>query len=542
MKSSTSLRTRLSMIFAVLLLALILVLGSIIGYRSVKQAQLQIGSSLAERAYLMGNTLDQYMWSRYGEIEILSTLKELRQPDDIVQVQNLLDQSKTIFPSFSWIGYTNAEGTVTAATDGILEGVDISERPVYQGALTDKFIGDVHEAVLLADLLPNPTGEKMKFVDISLPVHDYENNFIGVLATHLSWEWMVEIEASMKKTVSDQESIEFFIVSKENNDVLLGPEEMVGLPLNTSSIEQAKINKNGWTLEKWDDGKQYLTGYLVEEGYKDYPGLGWTVLVRQPLDVAYAPIKELLAFILVSGVLLVLVFAGLGWIVAGYVARPLKQITGVADRLREGEPVEIPSYKGILEIEVLSESLRKLVSNLTQTETALERMEDVAYHDALTGLPNRNALDQFLDGATEKYNKLVVLYIDLDGYKAINDTYGHHAGDELLKQVAARLKRNVGNEELVSRVGGDEFVVVLTSANATLENGRAVGERIVAMLNKPYIIEGEILSIGCSIGGAVWDAGQESISDVIRQADEALYSVKRTGKNRVDFNEAIIGA
>ncbi|PSL40770.1 diguanylate cyclase (GGDEF)-like protein [Planomicrobium soli] len=540
MKRTTSLRTRLSVVFAILVFTLIIVLSAVIGYRSVKQVQLQIGSSLAESAHLMSNTLDQYMWSRYGEIEILSKLQELRQPEDIDQVQDLLDQSKSTFPSFSWIGYTDADGIVTAATDSILEGVDISERPVYQMALKEKFIGDVHEAVLLADLLPNPTGEKMKFVDISTPVYDYQNKFIGVLATHLSWEWMKEIEESMSKTVNGQEGIQFFIVSKQNNDVLLGPKEMVGHPLNVKSMELAKTNKNGWTLEKWGDGKRYLTGYVVEEGYQEYPGLGWTILVRQPVEVAYAPIKELMGFILISGILLIFVFAGLGWILADRVARPLKRITAVADRLRAGKTVEIPSYKGILEIEILTDSLRKLVSNLTQTETALERMENVAYHDALTGLPNRNALDQFVDAAVQKYDTIAVLYIDLDGYKSINDTYGHHIGDVLLEQVAKRLSQNINSEELVSRVGGDEFVVVLTSENSSVENGKAIGEQIIAAINKPYLIEGEILSIGCSIGGAVWDVDQESISDVIRQADEALYNVKRTGKNRVHFNEAVL--
>ncbi|WP_235848332.1 cache domain-containing protein [Litchfieldia alkalitelluris] len=119
----------------------------------------------------------------------------------------------------------------------------------------------------------------MKFVDISTPIYDFDNNFIGVLATHLSWDWVREVEAAMLTTLQTRKNIEFFIVSKNDNVVILGPDEMIGHSLNLNSVELAKTHKNGWSLETWDDGKQYLTGYVLTEGYKDYPGLGWTVIV-----------------------------------------------------------------------------------------------------------------------------------------------------------------------------------------------------------------------------------------------------------------------
>jgi diguanylate cyclase (GGDEF)-like protein len=527
----SGLRTRLAIIFAVTAIILILILSLIIGQRSITEIKTEIGYSLAEVAYITGENLDQYMWSRYGEVAVLSELAEIKKQQDLNNAEILLNKLKEEFPSFAWVGLTNKEGIVIASTDGILKGADISARPVYTEALDKVFIGDVHEAVLLAELLPNPTGEKMKFVDISTPVFDTSSNFIGVLATHLSWEWVKEVEESMVNTLKSRSDIEIFIISN-NNNVILGPKDMLGHTLNLNSIEQAKTDNKGWILETWEDGKQYLTGYVFADGYKNYQGLNWTILVRQPVQVAYAPAKELLSYFIISGLVLVSLCALGGWFLAGRITSPLKKITSVADNLREGKIVEVPQYIGITEIEILSDSLRNLVTNLTTTESELERLEGVVHRDHLTGLPNRNALDHYLETATKQFDTLTILYLDLDGFKAVNDTLGHNAGDKLLIEVGSRLKQNVQKEELVSRMGGDEFVFVLTSLKDPVTNGNLVGEKIISMINKPYYIDGEIVSVGCSVGGAIWTKNS-NISEVIRFADEALYNVKRNGKNRV---------
>ncbi|EIM05688.1 diguanylate cyclase, partial [Planococcus antarcticus DSM 14505] len=277
------------------------------------------------------------------------------------------------------------------------------------------------------------------------------------------------------------------------------------------------------------------TGYMMENGYKEYPGLGWTILVRQPVEVAYASTKELLLFFLVSGLIFVVFFAILGWLLAGRLASPLKNIAHAADRLRVGELVQIPLYRGTSELETLSLSLRKLVSDLTHTESALVEMKEVAKRDELTGLANRYALDFYLREFVQEHKMAIVLYIDLDGFKMINDTLGHNSGDELLIQVAQRLKKIVREGEMISRVGGDEFIVVLPAGKENLaKRGKVVGERIISSINKPYLLDGQTASVSCSIGAAFWEASNSiNIEETIRTADEALYAAKREGKNRI---------
>ncbi|WP_114351110.1 sensor domain-containing diguanylate cyclase [Saliterribacillus persicus] len=531
---SISLRRLLSISFATIVIILILLLSFIIGQRSIKEVQSEIGNSLGESAFLMGDKLDHFMWSRYGEIGVLSELQDLRDPEDLNDVKILLDQLKATFADFAWIGYTDKNGTVRASTSGILEGVDISERPVYKEAQNDTFIGDVHEAILLAELLPNPTGEEMKFVDISTPIYNYNDEFIGVLAAHLSWDWMKEVRSTMTETLKNKKELEVFVISESDKTIILGPDDLIGEPLDLESLSAAEVDQGGWNIEIWPDGEEYLTGYVKTDGYQDYRGLGWTILVRQPTEVAYSSTRELITFFLISGVLLVILFALIGWFIAGKIASPIKRITNVADRLRDGEDLEIPTYKGIVEIEILSDSLRNLINNLTQTETALEKMEDVAHQDHLTRLPNRNGLENFLDKATKNFDTLIILYLDLDGFKEINDTFGHQVGDELLYQIGIRIKANVRNDELVARIGGDEFVVVLTTSNDPLELAENVGERIISSINQPITINNQKVTVGCSIGGAVWRSEHgDSITEIVRRADEALYKVKRKQKNKV---------
>ena len=538
MKKSFSLHTLLSASFAALIIVLTIVLSVAIGHRSNEEVRSEIGNSLKETSYIMAGKLDHYMWSRYGEVSMLSTLSEMRQTEELEGQRQVLNRLKEKFPSFSWIGMTDDEGTVLSSTDGILEGVDISERPVFKEAQDKTFIGDVHEAVLLANLLPNPTGEVMKFVDISTPVFNEENQFIGVLAAHLSWEWAKEIEDSMMKPLQKRNSLEMFVVSGIDNTVLLGPQEELGSVLQLTCVDKARKGENGWVLEKWPDGKEYLTGYVLASGYKDYPGLNWVVLVRQPIDDAYAPIKETLQYIYTFGLILAGLLGILGWIVAGKITSPLKNITTAADQLRRGERVTIPAHKGIKEIEVLSYSLKKLISKLTKTETALEKMENVAHHDHLTGLPNRIALYAFIEEAMKNDLPFAVLYMDLDGFKKVNDNLGHEAGDILLKDVSERLSEVTPAGGMVARMGGDEFVMVLPAAAKPENDGMIVGDSIIASINKPFIVNVQEVSVGCSIGGAVWEPATfatSKVNEIIRRADEALYKVKRTGKNRMAF-------
>ncbi|MBB3109520.1 diguanylate cyclase (GGDEF)-like protein [Paenibacillus phyllosphaerae] len=543
MSFSLHLRTGFAIISAVLIILLSALLSMTMSKQTSLNIQEEIGDSLSNTSYQLADKLDHYMWSRAGEVDVLSTLDALQRPDQPAAIRKLLDQLQTSIPSFTWVGYMDAQGNVVASTNGILTGQNIAQRPVFQNGIKGTFIGDVHEAVLLAKLLPpNPSGEPLQFVDISRPVHNTQGEVVGVLAAHLSWEWSHEVEDTILQPLKDRaNSYEIFIVSKQDNTVLLGPDPLVGSKLELASIDKAQHNENGWSTETWPDGKQYLTGYAYGDGYLKYPGLGWTVLVREPVEIAFASVHTLRNQFILLGVGSAIVFAILGWYAAGFVSKPLKRIAVAAERLRKGEDVQIPHHRGIRDIEMLSTSLISLVNDLTRTERALDRMENLAHHDKLTGLPNRIALDSYIEESKEWASKeghtLTFLYLDLDGFKGINDTLGHLVGDALLQNVAARLQSCMRSNEIAARLGGDEFLAILktTTPERAIAEGSIAAERIIQTLNQAFVVEGRIVKIGCSVGGAVWPAHSADPIDVMRLADEALYASKRSGKNRITF-------
>ncbi|WP_434604269.1 cache domain-containing protein [Pseudomonas sp. Z4-7] len=211
------------------------------------------------------------------------------------------------------------------------------------------FVGDVHEAVMLAKLLPNPSGEPMKFVDISMPVQDKAGRFIGVLATHLSWQWPAEIGRTMFEPLKNSlPGLEFLVVSKDGT-VLLGPKHLIGKP---SEAGIAHNSQTRWSVNKWQDGKTYVVGSAESKGLDGYPGLGWTVLTRQPAEVAFAEANGLRAEILLWGSMLSI--AVIGWFVASVITGPLNRIAEAATLLSEGADVDIPLVKGSIEVEKLS--------------------------------------------------------------------------------------------------------------------------------------------------------------------------------------------
>lgn len=526
------LRGLVALVSAALIVGIAALMAQTTSERSRRQLEKEIGRSLAELAHQMVDKLDTDMWARANQVSVLSKIRAVRDP---AVAQKVVDELKAKDPTVAWVGVMDFAGIIVAASDGILLGVNASARPIFVEGMKGLFIGDVHDAVLLAKKLPNPSGEPMKFVDVAAPLSDEQGNIVGTLASHFSWAWAREIQRSMVQSMQGRPGMEAFIVGADGT-VLLGPAESFGDKLDLETIRIARGGQRNWAVETWPDGERYLTGVAFGSGHGDYKGLGWTVLARQPAEVAYAPAYDLRNDILLYGSVFAAVFSILAWVAAGWITRPLSAIASAAKRLRDGEPgVEIPALGGIAEVEDLSQSLRALIGALTSSKAALARMEDAAYQDRLTALPNRRFLEQYAESLSNRPGRgtFTVLYMDLDGFKSVNDTLGHQAGDVVLRQVAVRLASCVRGEDLVARLGGDEFAAIIVApANGMPARMDEITQRLIAAVGEPIVIGGRAVRVGCSIGFAEWPDHGATLPEVLERADQALYAAKRMGKNR----------
>jgi len=174
-------------------------------------------------------------------------------------------------------------------------------------------------------------------------------------------------------------------------------------------------------------------------------------------------------------------------------------------------------------------------------ERAEHQIQFLSKHDALTGLPNRSLLAEHLEAAMalarRNQHRVALMFLDLDRFKEVNDTLGHRIGDLLLKEVAQRLRLAVRESDLVARIGGDEFIVLLRDVPAS-ETVQAVGEKLRRALEIPFEIEGHRLSISGSTGIALYPEHGRDATELFRRADDAMYRIKAQGRNGVAMAEA----
>lgn len=183
-----------------------------------------------------------------------------------------------------------------------------------------------------------------------------------------------------------------------------------------------------------------------------------------------------------------------------------------------------------------------IFSDITEQKTAEERIHKLAYYDSLTGLPNRtlfiDRLRRAMVHATRNRTCVALLFLDLDRFKAVNDSMGHPAGDRLIFLTAERLLETVRHDDTVARMGGDEFTIIMGDIKSHHEAVKAtslVAEKICQKLSMPFIIEGREVVVSCSLGIALFPEDAEDDVSLVRNADTAMYHAKAQGKNRFQF-------
>ncbi|MBI1885652.1 MAG: EAL domain-containing protein [Chloroflexi bacterium] len=287
-----------------------------------------------------------------------------------------------------------------------------------------------------------------------------------------------------------------------------------------------------------------LVGELAPVGF-----LGWQVAALQERSEAYAIANDIVQKIgiLAAVVLILTVFASI--LFSRAVTQPIRTLSAGMHKIAEGSLDQRVPPAGLKEIDGLSAAFNSMAVNLearTAEQTrAEEQIKYLAYHDPLTGLPNRallkDRLTVALAQARRKRGMLAVMFVDLDRFKLVNDTVGHAMGDQLLRKFAERLTRVAREGDSLARVGGDEFTVLLPEISVS-EDADLVAQRILEASRAPVLLAGHEFSVTASIGIAVYPGHGEDAVALLRNADAAMYRAKEEGRNTFKIFEPVMNA
>ncbi|MBJ6725522.1 diguanylate cyclase domain-containing protein [Geomesophilobacter sediminis] len=269
------------------------------------------------------------------------------------------------------------------------------------------------------------------------------------------------------------------------------------------------------------------------------PSSGWFLVARLPTSEVFSPMNSLRQIFMSAFVVLVLVIILVMIVGLRYLMGPLKYAAEHADKMSQ-EEIPLKPLPVVRQDEVgeLTEAFNRILDKLLASQAQLEHL---AHHDSLTGLPNRKLLNdrmqQALGRARRSGTRVALLMLDLDGFKNVNDEMGHSAGDEALRQVAARLGGHTRCEDTVARIGGDEFVILLTDQQEQVSRmAERVAYKCLESLAEPFEIFGIERQLGTSIGIAIGD-GSLRTDELLAAADHAMYRAKESGGGGIAWAE-----
>ncbi len=557
-----SFRMRLALLFGGLTLLVGLPVYWYVDKVFANQLVVERGNSLRDLAAAVSTVVAENIRERQREIDLLAqTPLYRRAPLDHPDVMKSLDRVQKSYPYYTWIGVTDAEGKVQSATKGMLAGANVAKRPWFINGLEGSFVGDLHEAVLLAKLIPTDPGRgPMRFIDFAAPVYDDQNRLRGVLGAHAEWRWATDVVNVMMPRNSAATGMEVFIVNRDGAIIYpdVGENRPTSLPASVDTTRP-------FVLDDWGTGTSYVSTVVpVRELLPNKP-VSWRIAVRQPASETLAAVDALQKAMLILAAAAITILLILTFWVASVLSRPLERLAKQAKRIEQGdEAASLENSTDVSELRNLTEALRGMTDKLIQRREALaesnlqlehkvsERTAELATanaqlrlqarRDALTGLDNRLAVnerlhDEFLRMKRSK-RPYAVLLMDIDYFKRINDTHGHAVGDEVLVAVAQLLKASLRESDFVARHGGEEFIALLIDTDS--HHAAQVAEKIRAVIAAAKLPTVGHVTISIGVAMATPDDADEDES--VRDADHYLYEAKRAGRNRVVTSHAPLAA
>ena len=364
------------------LLLTILVLAMVSTYfisdRALVLTQRQVLSEqsrvLNHAATLMSTTLYTDLATQAQKVEFFANLPLLRSGNmDQTKRQALLLHIKSTSPYYAWVGLTDPAGMIVQDADQLLLGADVSERNWFLEGREKTSFGDAHRATLLENILKREdSNEPLRFVDISSPIRDLDASLQMVLAVHLNLAWAQDLKRKMLADIGDP-AIEIILVDHAGNPVL-SSYPLLGDPLQTTEFltnTLTMVEGEQKQVITWPDGEAYLTSVSNTDHPINSPSLGWSIVARKSMNAVYEPVYDFADEVYAFAVGIFLTFMAIVWFAIDRALHPLMNLAQIADRIRQGEEVSLPEIPGKSEVATFSQSLARLINELTRKNREL---------------------------------------------------------------------------------------------------------------------------------------------------------------------------
>ncbi len=386
-RASFTTRLLVGSLFALLLLSIPVAIGT---HWFLKQNAIEKAGSQAQiQTDQIAQSIDRHLKQHLKDLVFAAELEQLVGGNTLIGLNPLIRLLEKNCPGYLWIGVTDTEGTVIAANDDLLVGRSVAARPWFKEGMKAPAIMDVHEAKLLAELLPKRAEEKYQFIDFTTPIQNQAGETIGVIGIHLDWKYFIEQIENDLFTKSHTE-LSTLILSKDGSLRMGNRLDMADLQNNTDwasmeGFQAAQQGRSGWAIHTLKDQQQYLIAFSPNNSTAQTGSLGWVSVTLQPLGEAYATVSMALwgaiaALLVGTGATLLLVL-GLGRSLSNQATTYLAQLRNRStseDRMSIDElPTELqPTFKEILDItEHLSERSKKLEAALNTAKESYWMVE-----------------------------------------------------------------------------------------------------------------------------------------------------------------------
>ncbi|MCR5702421.1 MAG: EAL domain-containing protein [Lachnospiraceae bacterium] len=493
-------------------------------YGLVSQLESQI---IETEALASTNSIKSYLLEKVNSPDALvdkSSVEYQSIKESIIQLSNNADHSVNYY-FYDIDGYL----TITTDSDSNSDWAEVMDKPISEFTNTT--------------ILPK-SNFNQETLDIIAPV-TVKDQIVGLLRTNISREYFGIFLSEERGT---------FLLDNEGNPMFGYPLDEGDGPFYDYIKEVIASFSDKAVMDDVNDAYSENTEYLY--GYATIPLYDWIYVVKQDTS-GYTNIVSSLPLILIVLLVIVIIFSSV--ISNGLAHSYTKPIFELQEDIREAAAGKLDvhcdvdtddefgdlanNFNQMMDIifanyKEISASHKKLEENQIELKDNYLNIKRIAYTDALTGLYNRMAFFKFADdiltspGSSKQRH--AVIFIDLDGFKSINDTLGHDYGDLLLQAVTADLSERVAADDILARNGGDEFVILRnsTGTDKDLQNFMA---SLVNIASHPFVLGDETVRVTISAGVAVYPQNGTTLTDLMKKADIAMYSSKNSGKNSYTF-------